>query len=78
MRQAREEQWGIRTATHWYIECALDLSTVAFQGLQPSPDLTQEDFADPDDVPSKGTPVQMFRPQIVNFDPVVESVFISV
>lgn len=77
VRRVREEQWTIRTATHRYPECALDLSTVTLRGLEASPDFTQEDFLDPSDVPS-GTLVQMLSSQIINFDPVVESGFISV
>lgn len=52
-------RWRIRTATRRYAECALDLSTVAFQGLQASPESTQENFPDPDGMPSQGTPVQV-------------------
>lgn len=62
----REEQWGTSTHTHRHVTCVLDMSAVAIPALQVSPDFIQEDFPNPNNIPLKVTPVQIFIAQIIS------------
>lgn len=57
---------GTSTHTHRHVTCVLDMSAVAIPALQVYPDFIQEDFPNPNNIPLKVTPVQIFIAQIIS------------